>query len=323
MSINPEFRNKIPSSSDSLSILQKQLETKLDYAKITSGAHIPLDLLKNYFSYLTPNSLVVNLGSGNGVKANNQADLARLFSHRMIAADFNEAGIRNGLNDAKSRGSLNVEHRKLDLIGSDMVQELGGRKSVGLAIMEALMCNLIGVDAEVFVAQLGSLLVDGGYAVVADCLTVDDPESRELLEESKKYPQSYIYGWAKSWHERYKNNSEALHTKPEDYTFVVMPPGEEKQRLEYSDSRTILKLVADKKIERLARHWEKRRLVELFRRAHMELVEWSPKVWISRANEPLLGEVAVFQKQEVRYDGVDTIVRSLALPIFYASMYEL
>lgn len=306
MSKSPEFKYKLPSSGDTLSVLQKNLETKIDYATITSGTEIPEDMLRSYYQNVPSNSVVVNLGSGNGVKANSQAKLARDYGHELVAIDFNETGTRYGREDAKVRGLTNVKHMTLDLVGQDVVEILDGRGRVGIGIMEALLCNLIGVDAEVVVAQLGSLLINGGYALVADCVTVDDPQARELLTSLGKFDKTYIEEWASSWHVRYENNSKALQTRLDEYTFAVMPPGVDKQKLEYSDSETIVQMVANREIERLARHWEKEKLISIFRRAKMELMDWIPKVWISRAGEPLLGQIAVFQKQEVEFNTLET-----------------
>lgn len=320
MSQHPEFRSTLPSSGDALSVIQRQFETKIDYSSITSGTEIPSEMLARYLASLPQNSVILNLGSGNGVKANSQAQLANQFGHELVAVDFNANGTRYGMKDAKQRGITNVEHVTLDLVGGDMVRRLGGRGSVGIGIMEALMCNLMGVDAEVVVAQLGSLLKNGGYALVADCVSVDDPESRALLREMGGFDQAYIEEWEKNWHIRYHNNARALGTALDDYTFVVMPPGEDKQKLEYAESETILRLVANKQIERLARHWEKERLIQIFKRAKLELVEWIPKVWISRAGEPLLGQVAVFQKQDTESDRLRATLSSLVMPIMYATM---
>lgn len=316
----PEFRHRLPSSGDTLSVLQRQFETRIDYAKITSGTEITREVLERYLRELPHQSRIVNLGSGNGVKANTQAQLADQFGHLVVAADFNEVGTKHGREDAKQRGINNVEHITLDLVGQDMVGKLGGRGSASLAIMEALLCNLMGVDAEVVVAQLGGLLSRGGYVLVADCVSVDDPEARALLGRMGRFNEAYIQEWERNWHRRYENNAKALGTALDDYTFVVMPPGDDKQQLEYAESETLLKLVANKEIERLARHWEKEKLIQIFKRAKLELLEWSPKVWISRAGEPLLGYVAVFQKQEAESDRLSAISSSLALPIMYATI---
>lgn len=305
--MNPEseWKRRLPVREEQLILLQQRLETRLRYDQITSGTRVPLDLLTELAQGLTPDMMVYNLGCGDGRSVIEQAKALQPLRLSVVGLDWNYSGIQNGKRLAKQGGVRNTDFLLADVTNPGWIRP----RSAGVVISEALLCNLIGTDAETAVAHMSQLLTIGGYGVVADCLVANDESVTNIMVQ-EGYTPDEIKVWKQTWEERYKNNAIAMDLGDKAYTFIVMPPGEDKQKLELAPPPVLRELLINGKIERLARHWRGRDLIELFNRAGMKLLHWEHTVWKSRAKEPIAGMIAVFQKQEV--NGIDTDV--LAIP---------
>lgn len=290
---------------DQLADLQRKFEARLRYDKITSGTRVNLDLILNLARGLTTDLLVFNLGCGDGEKAIEEARILAPLGFVVHAVDINKSGIANGRRSALEQGVGNIIFEEKDVVIPDRKYF----RSAGLSLVEALLCNLIGTDAEVAIGNISQLTAMGGYVVVADCLVATDEGVVATMLEAG-YPLGQIQLWQDDWKERYKNNAIAMDLGDKAYTFIVMPPERDKQKLEHASPDELRRLLVKGNIERLARHWRRQELIELFERSGMRLFNWENTVWRSRAGEPIAGMVAVFQKQEVR--GIDTEV--LAIP---------
>jgi hypothetical protein len=266
-----------------LGIQQSKLLQKADVHALAHGATVPLELIKSF----VPGGMLMELGSGTGLKGQYPQPYAftgvELLDEAVQMAEkmYHVVSLTG---DARNFWSTQVNLA--------MIVHLEHAQGV---IVQGLLANILSnTDLRRVLRTADIALYPGGHLFIAEPIRFDDipiePSLRDI--EIAGYTLS---NWRDRWLQRYEVNHDA--GLPYG-VFAVARPGEHKDELDWAKTpEEIRQLIKSDELERFARHVRPSGIHAYLDRLQYARVYWEQTIMISRTGKPLLGMIAVYEKQ--------------------------